>query len=166
MSEAYVSTQRPEASQEARLPPPDVDPSGARRDQGSPPEGSRPPVRLIWRIERRDTFLALRSGRRGRSGPLVVSWVPGDPAQPPRVAFAVGRRVGNAVTRNRVRRQLRTLLRDVVPVLEPGAWLVAVAPSATVLSYDELATTLTAAVTRALASPGRAPSPTAGRAPR
>jgi ribonuclease P protein component len=158
MSEAYVPTQCQEAGQEARLPSSDVHPGGPGRDQGPPPQGPCTPVRLIWRIDRRDTFLALRSGRRGRSGPLAVSWVPGDLAEPPRVAFAIGRKVGGAVIRNRVRRQLRMLLREVVPVLEPGAWLIAVAPGTADLTYDGLATTLTSAIANALASRPRTAS--------
>jgi len=115
---------------------------------------------VIWRIERRDTFLALRSGRRGRSGPLVVSWLPGDPAQPARVAFAIGRKVGNAVVRNRLRRQLRTLLREVVPVLQPGAWLVGATAGAPALTYGDLGGALTDAVNQAQALPRRSERPT------
>lgn len=40
--------------------------------------------------------------------------------EPPRVAFAVGRAVGPAVTRNRVRRRLRAIVRDASAQLEPG----------------------------------------------
>jgi len=43
---------------------------------------------------------------------------------PPRVAFAVGRRVGSAVERNRLRRQLRAVAAELAPDLEPGAYLV------------------------------------------
>jgi ribonuclease P protein component len=152
MSEAYVSTQQPEEGEEARLPSPDVDPSRSSRAQSATSQGPRPPVRLIWRIQRRDTFLALRSGRRGRSGPLAVSWVPGDPVEPARVAFAIGRKVGNAVIRNRLRRQLRTLLREVVPVLPAGAWLVGATPGAADLDYDQLGRSLTGAIAKVLAA--------------
>jgi ribonuclease P protein component len=71
------------------------------------------------------------------------------------VAFAIGRKVGNAVVRNRIRRRLRTLLRESVPDLRPGAWLVAVSPAAAGLTYGELETSLHEAVARASTSTGR-----------
>jgi ribonuclease P protein component len=66
-------------------------------------------------------------------------------AGPPRVAFAVPRKVGTAVVRNRLRRQVRAHLgrHDVVGAgLEPGAYLVALRPGAAETSRDELLTDL------------------------
>lgn len=93
-------------------------------------------------MERRDTFDALRRARRRRQGPLTVSWVAGDPAEPPRVAFTVGRRVGSAVVRNRLRRRLRSIMREAAPRLLPGAYLVGAAPDAARLPYAHLRTLL------------------------
>ena len=62
---------------------------------------------------------------------MAVRWLPGPEASPPRVAFAVSRKVGSAVSRNRVRRQLWHHLHDRVrvgPGLEPGAYLVSIRP--------------------------------------
>ena len=78
-----------------------------------------------WRIRDRATFAALREGRRGHAGPVRLTWVPGADDTPPRVAFAVGRRVGPAVARNRVRRQLRAVAVELAPELAPGAYLIA-----------------------------------------
>ena len=47
----------------------------------------------------------------------------GSTAEPPRVAFSVGRSVGDAVTRNRVRRQLRAALREHAAELRAGRGL-------------------------------------------
>lgn len=49
-------------------------------------------------------------GRRFHHGVLWCSWIADDAARPPRVAYALGRGVGGAVVRNRVRRQLRHAL--------------------------------------------------------
>ncbi len=50
-------------------------------------------------------------------------------AEPPRIAFAVGRPVGNAVVRNRVRRRLRAAVREQHELLRPGwGYLVSAAP--------------------------------------
>jgi ribonuclease P protein component len=83
-------------------------------------------VAAVWRVRDRATFTALRSGRRGHAGPIRVTWVPEpDALRPPRVAFAVGRRLGSAVARNRVRRQLRAVVAELAPGLAPGAYLFA-----------------------------------------
>src|SRR4051794_34634436 len=50
MSEAHVPTQQPEAGQEPRLSPPDVDAGGAGHPEGTAPEGPRSAVGLIWRV--------------------------------------------------------------------------------------------------------------------
>jgi len=62
---------------------------------------------------------------------------------PPRVAFAVPRKVGPAVVRNRLRRRIRAHLavragRD--GALAPGAYLVSVAPPTGTNGHDHLLT--------------------------
>ncbi len=142
MSEAHIPAKHPQASQEARIPASHGDARRTGDHQEPPPQGSPHPLGLIWRVDRRDTFLALRRGRRGRNGPLTVSFVQGDPAEPPRVAFSIGRRVGSAVVRNRLRRRLRSFVRAVAHELPPGAYLVGVAPGAATLSPEDLRMTL------------------------
>jgi ribonuclease P protein component len=142
MSEANLPTQQSQAGQAPRISSPDVDAGRPGHHQGSPAQGSPPAGRLIWRIDRRDTFLSLRQARRHRKGPITVSWIPGDPAEPPRVAYTIGRRVGSAVVRNRVRRRLRMLVREAAPQLRPGSYLIGVGPEAALLSYDDLRTVL------------------------
>lgn len=89
-------------------------------------------------VRDRRTFGALRGdGTRRRSGPVTVTALR-DPAAPGvRVAYAVSRAVGGAVDRNRLRRRLRAIVRDTE--LAPGAYVVAVSPSAALLAFDELA---------------------------
>jgi ribonuclease P protein component len=54
----------------------------------------------------------------------------------PHVAFAIGRAVGNAVTRNRLRRRLKAILADSdVPT---GLLLIGARPAAVELSFDDL----------------------------
>lgn len=58
-----------------------------------------------------------------------------------RVAFSIGRKVGNAVVRNRLRRRLREILRTVVSDgkrMDPGAYIVITSPAAAQLSFVEL----------------------------
>ena len=61
------------------------------------------------------------------------------PSPGPQVGFAVSRHVGNAVTRNRVRRRLRAALReDGVVVRADSAYLVGATPAAAEASFAEL----------------------------
>lgn len=62
------------------------------------------------------------------------------PPAPPRVAFAVGRKVGSAVVRNRVRRRLRAAMVDAArdQRLRPGAYLVSAGPDIVPMSFEEV----------------------------
>ena len=55
---------------------------------------------------------------------------------PPQVAFAIGRPVGSAVRRNRVRRRIRAILSD--SKVPPGVLLIGASPRVGELTYDEL----------------------------
>ena len=87
-----------------------------------------------------------------RRGPITVTWLAGDPAEPPRVAYAIGRRAGGAVVRNRIRRRLRAIVREVAAQLRPGAYLVGASAGAASLSYRDLRATVCQAL-RALHGP-------------
>jgi ribonuclease P protein component len=143
MGEAYVPTEQPEAGQEPRLPAPHGDAGGPGHPQGPPPEGPPQAVGLsgstVWRVRDRETFARLRASRqRVRKGPLTVTFVPAAHPAPPQVAYAIGRKVGTAVVRNRLRRRLRAIVSELAPQLAPGAYLVGAAPAAASLSFGEL----------------------------
>lgn len=55
---------------------------------------------------------------------------PGLPDAGPRVGFAVSRRIGGAVVRNRVRRLLKEAIRPLLPRLSPCDLLIVVRPPA------------------------------------
>lgn len=89
------------------------------------------------RVRDRGTFGELRRrGTRARAGVVTVTWAPGE--GPARVAYAVGRAVGPAVVRNRVRRRLRALMDESAAELRPGAYLVGAAPGAARSTYAGL----------------------------
>ncbi|HLG92523.1 MAG TPA: ribonuclease P protein component [Acidimicrobiales bacterium] len=91
----------------------------------------------LWRIRDRATFEALRQpDARVSKGPLALSFVGGD--GPPRLGFAVGRKVGGAVQRNRLRRRLRAVFAEMAGELPPGAYLVSASRGAAELPYREL----------------------------
>jgi ribonuclease P protein component len=57
----------------------------------------------------RDFDADYRQGRSAATRYLVLYWFPQEEAGPPRFGFSVPRAVGDAVTRNRIKRQLREL---------------------------------------------------------
>jgi ribonuclease P protein component len=103
-----------------------------------------------------DISAVVRRGRRaGAPGRLLVLHVAADvtgtasPASS-RAAFVVGRTVGGAVVRNRVRRRLRHLVATRLDRLPAGTDLVVRAlPDAATASYDDLARALDGALERA-----------------
>jgi ribonuclease P protein component len=76
----------------------------------------------------RDFRRVLSGGTRASAGPIQAVVAPGNPDQA-RFGVSVGRTIGNAVTRNLVKRRLRSISRtvdlpagiDVVIVAKPGA---------------------------------------------
>jgi ribonuclease P protein component len=113
---------------------------------------------LIWRVRDRNSFRRLGAGgRRIRAGVLWCTFVADPTLEPPRVAFALGRTVGPAVTRNRLRRRLRALLWSVP--LPPGLYLVGASPAAVERSFSELAFDVRMMVGRITTVTGTAVSP-------
>lgn len=100
----------------------------------------------IGRVRTRASFAALSAtGRRARRGVIRVTAVVDPGAPGPAVAYAIGRPVGTAVARNRVRRRLRAAVAELGPL--PGTFLVAVDPAAVSRSYAELRADLAEALT-------------------
>jgi ribonuclease P protein component len=141
--EAHVPTEGPTPGQEPRLPRPDVDPSRSLHPAEPSGQGPGQAVGLITGVRDRRTFAALRTnGVRVRRGPLSITHLDDDPDGPTRLAFAITRRVGTAVVRNRLRRRLRAICADLDrtrPALLPGgALLLAPGPDAVRRTPDEM----------------------------
>ena len=98
---------------------------------------------MIWRIRERSAFTRIASqGQRTRAGVLWCTYVldPPGTVTPPRVAYALGRALGPAVVRNRVRRRLRAMLQQISSEsgLPPGMYLFGAQPAAATRSFIEL----------------------------
>lgn len=118
---------------------------------------------MIGRIHERREFERLsRHGRRARTETLWCRYLDEPQAEPPRIAFAIGRAVGPAVVRNRLRRRLRALAAEharadaVVPLLPHGSLLIGARPAAAERSFEELGVELTTM----LRTVRRSPDPT------
>jgi ribonuclease P protein component len=120
--EAHLSTEQPGPRTQARVPPPQRD-GGWTQDPQRPP-GARPQEaqRLII-LRKRSDFLAANAGRRAPCPGFVLlvrDRADGDPAK--RVGFTVTKKIGGAVVRNRMKRRLRALARELLPSVGlPGA---------------------------------------------
>ncbi|WP_365927306.1 ribonuclease P protein component [uncultured Sphingomonas sp.] len=71
---------------------------------------------MIQTLTRRRDFLAANAGRRAPMPGFVLLVRPredGDPTM--RVGFTVTKKIGNAVVRNRMKRRLRSLARELLP---------------------------------------------------
>jgi len=81
----------------------------------------------------------------------------------PEVAFAVNRKVGNAVVRNRLRRRMRAIVTERAAELPAGAYLVHCDPTGPSLDFHELKVAMSQALEKATnrAHPG-APSTLSG----
>jgi ribonuclease P protein component len=115
-------------------------------------------------IRSRRTFEELRQSRnRGRSGPLGISFVVKPSWSEAKVAYAVNRRVGNAVKRNRLKRRLRAIVSEQAAHLPAGAYLVHAGPGGPLLGFDQLKVAMSQALEKATTASSRRTS--AERAP-
>ena len=109
--------------------------------------GSR---RGVEPVHSRTTFAELRTGAtRGRNGPLTVAFVAHPEWDRSQVAYAVNRRVGNAVTRNLLRRRLRSIIVERAPDLPVGAYVVRGGEEAPALTFDQLKVAMSQALDQA-----------------
>lgn len=94
-------------------------------------------------VRRRRDFASLSaSRRRARSGPVRVVHAPLGADEPSgvEVAYGIGKAVGPAVVRNRLRRRLRVLMRECLTDgrLIQGRYLVTLTPHAVDAGFDDL----------------------------
>jgi ribonuclease P protein component len=162
MHETDVPAERAQTRQDARVPQADVDQGRPSGDPGTQGEGAAPAVRVSRRaggvepIRSRRTFERLRRpDGRGRSGPLSVRFVAAPPGSRPQVAYAVGRQVGGAVDRNRLRRRLRAIVAEQAPALPAGAYVIGAGPGGPELEFEELRVAMGQAIGKATSGEGR-----------
>ncbi len=124
---------------------------------------SRPPCPLETLRKRRDFLAAARAGRQVTAGFILQARRRG-PHEPPapliRVGFTASKKVGNAVARNRAKRRLRALAREILPThATPGRdyVLIARAGETATRPFADLARDLTLALAKIHRPPRRKP---------
>ncbi len=139
--EAYIPAKYTQTCQEARVSLPHEHPRRSRRAQEPSRQGPRPTLGLIGRIRERHAFVRLgRHGTRIRRSALWCSWCPDPESTATSVAFAINRAYGPAVIRNRLRRRLRSILRELdrIEPLPPILLLIGAQPSLREHTFDQL----------------------------
>jgi ribonuclease P protein component len=130
-AETDVAAQGAATEARARISGADENQGGASGPQGQAAEGATPPDRVkginVWLVARRPRardvmrrkyrlrantdFARLRREGRTQVHPLLVLSVLPSDVEHSRFGFAVGRRIGKAVIRNRVKRRMRESVR-------------------------------------------------------
>ncbi|MFE1664688.1 ribonuclease P protein component [Microbacterium sp. P02] len=86
-----------------------------------------------------DYKAVVRRGRRCAGARTVTYVTVTDELRVPRFGFIVSKKVGSAVMRNTLRRRLKAVCAEALPVIKPGADVVIrVLPGASTASYAEL----------------------------
>jgi len=139
------------------LPPAHVIQGWPPRTFQSPSPGTHEAISLIEPLRSRASFAALSSHGRRRQGrwcwvryapfPTESSDIDYEAMGPelqsspsvPQVGYAIGKKVGNAVVRNRIRRRLHPIIVAEAPRLSPGIYLIGVNnDQAAQISHDKL----------------------------
>lgn len=140
--EAYVSAEQPPPQAQARIPWSHAHPRRPSHPPASPCKGTHEALSLTATtsfvpLRGRTRFSSIyRNGSKVRRGPVVVFSLPSQHAEP-EVGFVAGRRVGNAVVRNRAKRRLREAARR-VPLTNNRAYVMVATPDTVDVAFDDL----------------------------
>jgi ribonuclease P protein component len=107
----------------ARLPCAHVDPRRGSRPQAPPAQGPLAPdpsagaVKAKYRLRRSADFRAVSAERTGAGDQVLRVRIRANSTGAPRIGISVTKRVGGAVQRNRLRRQLRAAVAERLPTM-------------------------------------------------
>ncbi len=107
-------------------------------------------MQKVYRLRRRSSFdYIYKRGKSYSDANLVLLALDGKLTQP-KVGFVVGKKVGKAVVRNKVKRRLRAIVRELIPDIKGHTSYVMVARSRSAeLTYWELRQSVVALLVKA-----------------
>jgi len=143
--ETYISAKQSPPQAQARFPWTNANPRGTCSAQTTPYQGSRKTVRVVPGSALQ-SYVSLRSDARfqqvyrhgvgRRSGGLTVIQLPNESGIT-EVGFVAGKRVGNAVLRNRAKRRLREAARR-IDFAQHTSYVVVAKPSVLSAAFPKL----------------------------
>ncbi len=133
-------------------PPQAPDKGDIATTSGTPPAVSHfvRPVAVETLRNRPDFLKAASARRQGTPSFMLQARNRADDSPTTRVGFTASKKIGNAVLRNRAKRRLRALVRDLMPTLANPGWdyVLVARPQATVSRpFTDMLSDLTSALT-------------------
>ncbi|HZU07366.1 MAG TPA: ribonuclease P protein component [Chloroflexota bacterium] len=125
-------------------------------------------MKRAQRLRKAADFERVRAQRRSWAHPLLVLYAAENGLRMSRIGVIVGRQVGKAVVRNRVKRRIREAVRLRYPALVEGMDLVWIArPASATADYAQIAAAVEQLLRRArllrpATAPAQAPPPSEG----
>lgn len=123
----------------------------ALQQPGDPASAPGPALRIATLTQRPDFLRAAQARRQGMPGFLLQARHRDDGDTTVRIGYTCSKKIGNAVTRNRAKRRLRAIAREVLPQAARPGWdyVLVGRPQATVSrDFTDLRDDLAAALTR------------------
>jgi len=107
-------------------------------------QGPSSAVGLIGHISQRATFARLSNeGTYVRSDALWCRFVVDPNLSIPHMGYAIGRQIGGAVVRNRLRRRLRAIMKTHATDMSPGWYLIGVSEAVRTFGFAQLVSNAT-----------------------